>query len=97
MYVPLFLQVDSSLNFLTQSIQLYTNVVIAIKDFIGSSRVNYTCMVSSQSKFVLPGLPTAVNLSKYIKALYFLCKGKKVSHSSFYEDEWFLDSGVSAL
>ena len=41
MYMPLFLQVDSSLNFLTQSIQIYTNVAIAIKDFIGSSRVNY--------------------------------------------------------
>jgi len=24
-----------------------------------------------------------------------LCKGKKASHGSFYEDEWFLDSGAS--
>ena len=73
MYMPLFLQVDSSLNFLTQSIQFYTNVAIAIKDFIGSSRVNYK------------------------KALYSLCKCKKVPYSNFYEDEWFLDSSASIL
>ena len=97
MYMPLFLQVDSSLNFLTQSIQFYTNVAIAIKDFIGSSRVNYICMASSQSKFVLPGLLTTLNLSKYKKALYFLYKGKKVSHSNFYKDEWFLNSSASTL
>jgi len=24
-----------------------------------------------------------------------LCKGKKAPHGSFYEDEWFLDSGAS--
>ena len=28
------------------------------------------------------------------KALYFLCKGKKTSHGSFYEGEWFLDFGT---
>jgi len=54
-------------------------------------------MASSQSKFVLSSLPTTVNLSKYEKALCFLCKGKKVPYSSFYEDEWFLHSGASAL
>ena len=37
-----------------------------------------------------------MNLSKCEKALCFLCKGKKVSHSSFYEDEQFLDFGAFA-
>jgi len=46
------------------------------------------------NKFVLPNLPIIVNLSKCKKALYFLCKGKKAPHGSFYEDEWFLDSDV---
>ena len=52
-------------------------------------------MASSQNRFVLPDLPIAINLSKYEKALCFLCKGKKAPHSSFYEDKWFLDSGAS--
>ena len=42
-------------------------------------------MASNQNKFVLPNLPIIVNLSK--------CK--KAPHGSFYEDEWFLDSGTS--
>ena len=66
-----------------------------MEDFIGSSRVNYAYMASSQSKFVLPNSLIVVNLSKCEKALCFLCKGKKVPHSSFYEDEWFLDSSTS--
>ena len=37
-----------------------------------------------------------MNLSKYEKVLYFLCKGKKAPHSSFYEDKQFLDSSISA-
>jgi len=36
-----------------------------------------------------------MNLSKCEKSLWSLCKGKKAPHSSFYEDEWFLDSGAS--
>ena len=35
----------------------------------------------------MPDLPIVVNLSKYEKALCFLYKGKKVPHSSFYEDK----------
>ena len=54
-------------------------------------------MASSQNRFVLPDLSITVNLSKYKKALCFLYKDKKASHSSFYEDKWFLDSGTSAL
>ena len=87
LYVPFPFQVDNSLNSLTQSIQLYTNVSIVIKNFIGSSRVNYAHITSSQNGFVLPNSTIAVNLSKCKKALYFLCKGKKASHGSFYEDE----------
>ena len=52
-------------------------------------------MASSQNRFVLPNLPITVNLSKCEKTLCILCKGKKVSHSSFYEDKQFLDFGVS--
>jgi len=52
-------------------------------------------MASSQNGFVLLGLPIAVNLSKCEKILYSLCKSKKAPRSSFYKDEWFLDSGAS--
>jgi len=44
-------------------------------------------MASSQNRFVLPDLSIVMNFSKYEKALCSLYKGKKVSHSSFYEDE----------
>ena len=77
-------QVDNSLNFLTQSIQSYTNIAIIIKNSIGSSRVNYIYITLSQNEFVLPSLLIAMNLSKYKKTLCFLCKGKKAPHSSFY-------------
>jgi len=80
-------QVDDLLNSLTQSIQLCTNVGVVIEDLIGSSRVNYTCMASSQNKFVLPDSPIAVNLSKCEKALYSLYKGKKAPHGSLYKYE----------
>jgi len=53
-------------------------------------------MALSQNRFVLPDLPITINLSKYEKTLCSLCKGKKASHSSFYEDKWFLNSSVSA-
>jgi len=52
-------------------------------------------MASSQNVFVLTDSSIVVNLSKYEKVLCSLCKGKKVFHGSFYEDEWFLDSGAS--
>ena len=88
-------QVDDSLNSLTQSIQPCTNVAIMMEDFIRSSRVNYTCIASSQNIFVLPDSPIAVNLSKCGKALYSLYKSKKAPHGSFYEDKWFLYSSAS--
>jgi len=53
-------------------------------------------MASNQNKFVLSDLPITINLSKYKKTLCFLYKGKKASHGSFYEDEWFLNFGTSA-
>jgi len=61
------------------------------------SGVNYVCMASSQSKFVLSNSSIAVNLSKYEKILCFLFKNKKVPHGSFYKDEWFLDFSTSIL
>jgi len=66
-----------------------------MKDSIGLSRVNYAYIASSQNRFVLPDLSIAMNLSKYERGLYSLCKGKKTSHSSFYEGEWFLDFDAS--
>ena len=82
-------QVDNSLNSLTQFIQPCTNVGILMEDFIGSSRVNYICMTSSQNRFVLSDSFIAVNLSKCEKTLCSLCKSKskKAPHGSFYEDE----------
>ena len=94
-YVSFSFQVNNSLNPLTQSIQFYTNIDIEIEDFIELNRVNYAYMASNQSKFVLPNLPIIVNLSKYKKALCFLCKSRKAPHGSFYEDEWFLYSCAS--
>ena len=85
LYMPFPFQVDDSLNSLTQSIQPCTNVAIVIEDFIGSSRVNCVYMAFNKNKSVLPDLSIIVNLSKCEKA----------PHSSFYEDEWFLDSDVS--
>ena len=52
-------------------------------------------MASSQNKFVLSNSPISMNLSKCEKVLCFLCKGEKASYSSFYEDEWFLEFGIS--
>ena len=66
---------------------IYTNIIATMEDFTIWSRINYTCIASSQSKFVLPNLPITINLSKYEKALCFLYKGKKVPYGSFYEDE----------
>ena len=65
-----------------------------MKDSIGLSRVNYAYIALSQNEFVLLDSPITINLSKCEKALYFLCKGKKTSHGSFYEGEWFLDFGT---
>ena len=67
-----------------------------MEDSIRSNKVNYACIASSQNIFVLPNSSIVVNLSKYEKALCSLYKGKKVPHSSFYEDEWFLNFGTSA-
>ena len=64
LYVFFSFQLDDLLNSLTQFIQPYTNVTIAMEDFIGSSRVNYAYMAFNQDKFVLPDLPITVNLFK---------------------------------
>jgi len=54
--ISLSLQIDSSLNFLTQSTQsmqtilkynnsiTYANIMAIIKDFVVSSRIHYTCI-----------------------------------------------------
>ena len=88
-------QVNDSLNSLTQSIQLYTNVAIRMEDSIESSRINYVCMAASQNRFVLPNLFITVNLFKYEKTLCSLHKDKKALYGSFYKDQWFLDFGAS--
>ena len=66
-----------------------------IEDFVVSKEINYTCIASSQNRFVLSNSFITINLSKYKKVLCFLCKSKKVSHSSFYENEQFLNSDAS--
>ena len=66
---------------------LYANIMAVVEDFVVSKKINYTCIASSQNRFVLSNSFTTVNLSKYKKVLCFLCKGKKVSHSSFYENK----------
>ena len=72
LYISFPFQVGDSLNSLTQSIQPCTNVVIVMENSIGSSRVNYACMASSQNRFVLSDSSIAVNLFKY-KRYYTLC------------------------
>ena len=67
-----------------------------MEDSIGSSRVNCVYMALNQNKFVLPNLSIIVNLFKCEKALCLSYKDKKAPHGSFYKDEWFLDSSVSA-
>ena len=67
-----------------------------MEDFVISKEINYVYMVLSQNKFVLSNSSIAVNISKCEKTLYFLYKSKKAPYSSFYENEWFLDSGISA-
>jgi len=65
----------------------YTNIMAAIKDFVALKEINYTCMASSQNRFVLPDLFIAMNLSKCENALYSLYKGKKAPYKSFYKDK----------
>ena len=76
-------QVNNSLNILTQSIQPCTNVGTVIEDLIGSSRVNYVYMASSQNGFLLPDSSIAVNLSKCEKTLCSLYKMKKHLMAAF--------------
>jgi len=45
---------------------------------------------------VLPVSPIAENLQRCDRALYTICKSKKVPYSHSYNDEWFLDSGAFA-
>jgi len=79
----LFLQIDNSLNFLTQSIQSYTNIVTTIENFIISSRVNYTCIASSQNKFVLPDLSITMNFSNVRRYYISYIRVKKCSIAAF--------------
>jgi len=46
--------------------------------------------------FVLPTSPIAENLQRCDRALCTICKGKKAPYGCSYNDEWFLDSDVSA-
>jgi len=69
------------------NIILYANTMATMEDFVTSKEINYTCIASSQNRFVLSNSPIVVNLSKCEKVLCCLYKSKKASHSSFYEDE----------
>ena len=44
---------------------------------------------------MLPALPIAENLQRCDRALCITCKGKEVSYSRSYNDEWFLNSSAS--
>jgi len=83
-----------SLTILAQSLATCANVMAATRNFVTSSSV--VCMARCDNKFVLPVSPIAENLQRYDKILCTICKGKKVSYGCSYNDEWFLDSGVSA-
>ena len=48
-----------------------------IEDFVILKEINYTYIVLSQNKFVLPDSLIAVNISKCEKILYLLYKSKK--------------------
>ena len=80
-------------NLFSIKINLLATTII-MKDFIEPSRLNYACITSNQSKFVLPDLFITINLSKCEKALCFLYKDKKALYDSFYEYKWFLDSST---
>ena len=75
--ISLSLQIDDLLNFLTQSTQLVqtvlkydyiiscTNTMAAIEDFVAMKKINYTCMASSQNRFILPNLPIVLNVKRH--------------------------------
>jgi len=102
--ISLSLQIDNSLNFLTQSTQsmqtvlecnnaiLYANTMIIMKNFIVSKKINYVYVTLSQNRFVLPSLPITMDLSEYKKVLYFLYKDKKAFYGSFIKmnSSWIL-------
>ena len=48
-----------------------------MENFVIPKEINYTYIVLSQNKFVLPNSLIAVNISKCEKVLYFLYKSKK--------------------
>jgi len=65
----------------------YANMIAAMEDFVTLKKINYTYMTLDQNRFVLSDLSIAVNFSKCERALCFLCKSKKASYGSFYEDK----------
>ena len=83
-----------SLTISAQSSTTCANVMAATRDFVALSSV--VCMARCDNKFVLPALPIAENLQRCDRALCTTCKGKEVPYGCSYNDEWFLDSGVSA-
>jgi len=71
-----------------------TNVIAATRDFVALSSVVY--MTRCDNKFVLPTSPITENLQRCDRVLCTTCKGKEALYGHFYNNEWFLDSGVSA-
>jgi len=75
--ISLFLQINYSLNFLTQSTQfmhtvskygntiICANIMAAMKDFVISKKINYTCIALGQNKFVLSNSSIAMNVKRH--------------------------------
>jgi len=83
-----------SLTISAQSLATCANVMAITRNFIALSSV--VCMAQCDNKFVLPASPITENLQRCNRALCTTCKGKEASYGCFYNDEWFLDSGISA-
>ena len=74
----------------------YANIIAAIEDFVVSKEINYIYIASSQTNlFYLTFLLLWIFLNMRRHYVSYV-RVKKASYGSFYKDEWFLDSSVSA-
>jgi len=83
----------NSLTISAQCLTICTNVMAATRHFVTLSSIS--CMARCERKFVLPASPIIENLCRCDKALCTTCKGKGAPYGHSYNDEWFLDSGIS--
>jgi len=82
-----------SLTISAQSLATCTNVMATTRNSVTLSSI--VCIARCDNKFVLPVLPIAENLQRCDRALCTTCKSKEVPYGRSYNDEWFLDSGIS--